>query len=401
MLASEIRDTGRLVGATVDEITIATRDVHRAVAGRLFGWLGPWSDSIRIGHDLTANVAYGSVRAAARVLPVGVAHGLALRATGTSLHSHRRGRVLAAKINGALGRRVEDGSASLSSPMMLRAADGPCTRDVSKLGGPFTGRVVVFVHGLCESDAAWELGAEKAWGATGVSYGSRLRAEHGWTPLYASYDTGRRISVNGAEFAALLEDVVRGWPVPVTELALVGHSMGALVIRSACHQGADGSGGWLGPLRSVVLIGAPNLGAPLERAVNSATHLLNRLPETRPVATLLNQRSAGIKDLRHGNLVSTDWAGFDPEDRADHCTPIPLPAGVDHYVVAATLARSPETWLTPLLTDLLVPWTSATGQHPVRAIGVDPSGWSHVARAHHLSLLNRPDVYRQLATWLG
>jgi pimeloyl-ACP methyl ester carboxylesterase len=92
----------------------------------------------------------------------------------------------------------------------------------------------VFVHGLCETDEAWKLGAGRH-----VPYGHRMEIELGYTPVYLRYNTGLHISENGRALAGLLEDLVAAWPVPAHEVALIGHSMGGLVGRSACHYGAD------------------------------------------------------------------------------------------------------------------------------------------------------------------
>ena len=47
--------------------------------------------------------------------------------------------------------------------------------------------------------------------------------------------------------------------------------------------------------------------AALEQGVNAASWLLGRLPETRPLASVLNSRSVGVKDLRFGSCVEEDW----------------------------------------------------------------------------------------------
>jgi pimeloyl-ACP methyl ester carboxylesterase len=401
--AAEIRDTGKLLGSTLDEFAVATRDVHRAVSGRVFGLLGNAGRPIQLCHDVVFEVVFGSVRAGVRYAPLIAGYGFAHRGDGVSVHESRRGRVNLAKINGILGDRVADEAASLATPMLLRTQLGRCARDVDAIIGdglPVTGRVVIFLHGLCESDSCWELGAERAWGRRHISYGTKLAADAGWTVLYASYNSGLRISANGVDLAGLLEELVAGWPVPIDEVALVGHSMGGLVARSACHHGVLAGHRWVSELRTVVLLGAPNLGAPLERVVNQGTHVLGLLPETRPFSGLLNRRSNGIRDLRHGSLVEQDWRDFELDDPIDHCTEVALLPAVNYYVVGATLTRTPDSPLAPLLGDLLVQWTSATGQHPVRRIPFQEDGWMHLGRASHFDLLNRPAVYDQLRRWL-
>ena len=123
------------------------------------------------------------------------------------------------------GDRIERDHAPLALGLDLRVDGEPA------------GSVAVFAHGLCETDAAWGLGG-------GPTYGERLREDLGHTPVYARYNTGRHISDNGRALAAALEALVEDWPVPVEELVLVGHSMGGLVARSACHYGErDGLAG--------------------------------------------------------------------------------------------------------------------------------------------------------------
>ena len=123
------------------------------------------------------------------------------------------------------------------------------------------------------------------------------------------------------------------------QLVLIGHSMGGLVARSACHYGAEAGHGWLAQLRRIVFLGTPHHGAPLERAGHWVDVLLGSTPYSRPFARLGQLRSSGITDLRYGHVLDTDWQGRDRFRRSpDRRTPVPLPAGVACFTVAATLA---------------------------------------------------------------
>ncbi|MCB0042773.1 MAG: hypothetical protein KDE23_23975, partial [Caldilinea sp.] len=62
---------------------------------------------------------------------------------------------------------------------------------------------------------------------------------------------GLHISTNGRGLAIMLQALLEAWPVPVEELALVGHSMGGLVARSAGHYGPALAHEWPARLRSV------------------------------------------------------------------------------------------------------------------------------------------------------
>jgi pimeloyl-ACP methyl ester carboxylesterase len=223
-----------------------------------------------------------------------------------------------------------------------------------------------------------------------------LRDSDGWTPLYAEYNSGLHISDNGRLLATYLDELQAAWPVPVTEIALVGHSMGGLVVRAAAHQAADFA--WAGSLRHVIGLGAPHLGAPLERLVNRGTHALGRLPETLPFAQWLNRRSVGIKDLRHGAVLEDDWFGIDPEDRLDRCNPATLVPGVQYSMVSATLSRKPDGVFAH---DLLVQHMSAHGSGAKRRIEFDVDRLFHIGRRTHFDLLIDPEVYGAIRGWLS
>lgn len=174
------------------------------------------------------------------------------------------------------------------------------------------------------------------------------------------YNSGRHISANGREFAHLLDELTSAWPVPVERLTLVGHSMGGLVARSACHYGHEAGHAWVDALRDLVCLGSPHLGAPLERLGNTVTWTLTRNPYTQPFSAIGDIRSAGVKDLRYGYVIDDDWLEHQP---AGHSyTPAPLvaaPKHVGHYLVAATLGCRHDDPLGRWLGDLLMPVTSA------------------------------------------
>src|SRR5207249_9337354 len=129
-------------------------------------------------------------------------------------------------------------------------------------------------------------------------HGRMLRAALGWTPVYARYNSGRHIDANGADLAVALEQLVAGWPVRVKSLHLVGHSMGGLVARAAVRHAGGAKMRWPRRLGSMVFIGTPHQGAPLERMGNWVQALLRAAPYAAPLAQLAGVRSAGITDLR-------------------------------------------------------------------------------------------------------
>jgi pimeloyl-ACP methyl ester carboxylesterase len=284
-----------------------------------------------------------------------------------------------AALNGLVGDALERDGSPLALPMAFRV-DGEVVTHVDP--GP---RPVVFLHGLGETEFSW------GWG--GKPYGSRLR---GRTPLYVRYNTGRHVSENGASLDALLDTLPE-----VEGLAIVGHSMGGLVARSACHQGALRGAAWTRRVRHVVSLGTPHLGAPLAQGVHVLTAGLQTVPELRPLAGFLRRRSAGIRDLRHGSLVDADWRGADPDAlRATACAEIPLLDGAVHCFVAATVSHSERHPLGRLLGDALVLSPSASGHGRTRRIPFADEHGLRLGATHHLALLNHPAVHDQLRAWL-
>jgi pimeloyl-ACP methyl ester carboxylesterase len=256
-----------------------------------------------------------------------------------------------------------------------------------------TPRLVVFVHGLCETDDAWSLFGDHP------SYGDRLSSELGYSPVYVRYNTGLHISDNGRRLSELLEELTDSWPVPVEEIVLVGHSMGGLVCRSAAHQGEGAR--WTERLRHVFCLGTPHLGAPLEKAANVAGWALGRLPETRAFSKLVNGRSAGIKDLRFGSCSEADWCDCDPDEfLRDRCQDVPFLETATYYFIGATLSREPNGMLGRAMGDLLVRYPSASGAGRRRRIPFEIDNGLHVGGATHFHLLNHPAVYEQLRAWL-
>lgn len=314
------------------------------------------------------------------------------------LSSAERDAVLAA-VNGLFGDLLERLGSSLAIRMCLRRHGKPLVLEQAALAAAIPApmpRLLILVHGLCRNDLQWQ--------RAGHDHGAALGGALGYTPLYLYYNSGRHISVNGRELADLLDVLVAQWPVPVEALAIIGHSMGGLVARSACHYGREAGHRWLPLLHDLIFLGSPHHGAPLERHGNWLGAVLGRSALTAPFARLGEMRSAGITDLRFGNLVDEDWHGL---GRFEHSTDVrrklALPRGVRCYTIAGTTGRRTGDLRDRLLGDGLIPLDTALGRHsdPTRALAFPKSRQFIAYGVHHLDLLNRVEVYDKILEWLG
>lgn len=382
------------------EVIELVEGMHQGVAGRAFTAVGPPSRPVRAVHDALAGFVYSSLRGGAGWL------GRASRMAGArlipshrqDLSAHPRGAALVGAVNGIVGdRMVAEGN-----PAAVRMAARLEGRDLMLERGPLaaaypapTPAVAIFVHGLCGSESSWIPREDQA-----LSFGSRLRADAGYTPVLVRYNSGRHVSENGRALADLLERLVAAWPAEIAKIALIGHSMGGLVVRSACHYGGLSEHRWVKHVRHVACLGSPHLGAPLEKVANAATCALGLLPETRPFGRFLNRRSVGIKDLRFGSVVDEEWFGQDPDAfLQDNSRPIRQLETSAHHALAATITADPSHPAARILGDMLVRIPSATGGGGRPAFQPDSS---HLLTGlNHMQLLQHPAVYARLRAILS
>ncbi len=399
---NELRALSALAFEDLARFPGGIRDMHLGIAERAFRKVGVASRPTQVIHDAVSRGAYDAIASGTSLLGRAVDAAMEQRGIGEEivLSTTRRGSALVSALNGLIGDQLERSGSDLHQPPSVRLDGEAVALDSASVAAGFpdaTSQLVVFVHGLMGNEFYWD------WGGAhpGDTYGARLAGDLGCTPIYVRYNTGLHISENGLSVAALLEELVAAWPVEVQEIALVGHSMGGLVARSACHQASESSHQWTERVRHVVSLGTPHLGAPLEQGAHVAAEALYALPETRMLGGFLRRRSAGIRDLRHGSLVDEDWRGRDPNAlRAAACKEVPLLQGATHFFVSATITRSRHHPLGRLLGDILVLVPSATGQGRSRRIPFQDEHGHHVSPAHHLALLNHPEVYERLREWL-
>ncbi len=302
-------------------------------------------------------------------------------------------------LNGVLGEYLTENQNPFSIPMHFRH-QGKSLKLVKKeilAAFPNTnGKILLMLHGLCMNDEQWQ--------RNGHDHGKQLAVELGLSPIYLRYNSGQHISTNGQQLAQLLEELLQAWPVEVTELHMLTHSMGGLLARSAFYYGEMRQHHWTQQLKKIIFLGTPHQGAPLERAGNYVDIILEAAPYTQPLSRLGKIRSAGITDLRYGYLLDEDWESTDRFAKgSEEKRHLPLPKGVACYAVAASTGKESGDISSLLLGDGLVYPDSAFGRHknPAKQLAFSAENRAIVFECNHLDLLCHPPVYEQLRSWMA
>ena len=382
-------DALSLLAEVTDELVVGSaRDTHEAFTRRVHGvlrmGLGSAATPIEVAHRGIAGAVYGGLGLALRSSSKGLDK-LAATGVGPRLEDGARGRFVSSAVNGLIGDELLRERPQMAIPMTVRAGgrDVPLTPDDLAAAYPAaTGRVVVLLHGLCENESYWNLHRER----TGTTYGEAL-TELGWTPVYLRANTGLPIRENGATLAGLLRDLVAAWPADVERMALIGHSMGGLIMRAGLNVLAldgEADGGWAQRVTDVVSLGAPHRGAPIAWAIGHGSRLLGLLPETSAFGRILDKRSEGVRDLVDGYV--------------DELPPL---KEARYRLVAATVTESARHPVGSIVGDYLVRPRSAVGRDR-RGAELFPDAESlHVGHTDHFGILNHPEVLAALKRWLA
>ena len=252
------------------------RAVHSAIARRTFAavrlGVGPAVLPTQLMHDAIAAGTYASIEAAC----TGAAKAVGALTRGDHVTeddprpspSHTAlGAQTIAVLHGLIGDDMERSARVLAYPMAIRVDGRPVPPQYRALAAAFPhagAHLVVFLHGLAETESAWRLGGRP-------TYGERLDSEAETTSIFLRYNTGRRIATNGADLSTMLEQLVIAWPVRVHRITLVGHSMGGLVSRSAAHQAAESGRPFFSSYRGCCVLCCTADGSPLSwRALYSS-----------------------------------------------------------------------------------------------------------------------------------
>ncbi|MDF1697734.1 MAG: hypothetical protein P1U56_17945 [Saprospiraceae bacterium] len=383
----------------ITDATIGVTDVVESMHNRVVH--PPFLPSTPVQHLITniAGIAYKNIKWSTQF--IGGSLDKALRQLSPILgkvNTSEKKEAIRSLLNGVVGDYLEEKENPLQITMQFRylAKEIPLDRKSIDAAYPkINGKILLMVHGSCLNDMKW---TQKEH-----NHGDALAEELGKTPIYLHYNSGRHISTNGQDLSELLEDLVRHWTVPIEELVIIAHSMGGLVSRSALYYGCQQQQTWTKHLKKMVFLGTPHHGAPLERIGNYIDNILEFIPYSKPFARLGKIRSAGVTDLRYGNLIDEDWQGHERfELKGDQRQHIPLPQQVEFYCIAASSENETARTHARIKGDGLVEVKSALGQHknPDKNLEFKEGNTWMAFENTHSDLLNNAKVYAKIKEWL-
>lgn len=384
--ASDLRGVLRLAVEATVGVTDLVEKVHHTIQ------LGHPPVGVSRANNTTGltGLIYRGIRGTTRLVGQGLDAGLApaVALLPESASNDTRD-VLIAAINGVYGDHLLETGNPLATRMSFRDQGSPDSARQAEVVSAIStratpdGKLMLFIHGLGLN--------ENHWTREDKNLAETLANDLGYSPLYLRYNTGLPVADNGRELAEMLEDLLQNRQDPVTELVIIGYSMGGLVARSACHHGLEAGHHWLSYLRKMVFMGTPHHGAPLEKGGDWLNYAMDLSPYSAPFTRIGNKRSAGIADLRHGT-ISNSPSGF-----------VQLPADVQCYAIAGTLAKKRGPIHDRLIGDGLVPVDSALGQKtdPERSLSIPKEHQWLVFETGHLALLGSAGAFEKMQDWLG
>lgn len=306
-------------------------------------------------------------------------------------------------LNGVVGDYLNNQNNGLSVKMDFYANNKPIilsSENIKAIHPKPSSKICILIHGLTNDETIWDFPKER-----NKNYGTLLQNDLNYTPFFVRYNTGLHISENGKQLSQLITSLSENYPTQISEIVIIGHSMGGLVARSACYyaplQGSD----WTTILNKIFYLGSPHLGAPLEKFGNALSHLLNNIPNqyTKLASSVINLRSAGIKDLRYGYIRDEDWQDEHPDTLLKNSKKtVPLLENTDHYLITGTITDNPKHLISEWFGDALVRHTSGTGQSKSEHhLPFDLKNHKEYAGLVHLSLAYSPEIYTQIKEWVS
>jgi pimeloyl-ACP methyl ester carboxylesterase len=394
-LSSDLQGLTRLITDATLGVTNLVEAMHNRIVHP------PLLPSTPIQHLITniAGLTYKNIRWSTRLIGSGVdkALGKLTSALGEIKESDKR-EAVRSLLNGVIGDYLEKNDNPLNIIMQIRYEGKSIpinSKSLEKAYPNINGKILLMVHGSCKNDIQWTRKEH--------NHGIVLAKELYKTPVYLNYNSGRHISTNGKDLDKLLEDLVQQWPVPLIEIVIIAHSMGGLVSRSALHYGQQQGKTWPKHLKKIVFLGTPHHGAPLEQAGNYLDVVLEAIPYSKPFARLGKIRSAGVTDLRYGNLLDEDWQDNDRfKMQGDLRKNISLPEEVECFSIAGSIGKETDSVSSQMAGDKMVGIKSALGQHksPAKNLKFKKENTWIAYESAHIDLLSKPQIYARIKSWL-
>lgn len=386
---SELLGVSRLI----TEATLGITDVVERAHQRIL--LPPFLPSTPIQHlisNITA-ITYKTLKKSTRFVGENIEKIIEL-APQPKVEKRDNKEIIRSALNGVIGDYLEKKDNPLKMEMQFRTRNQETIlskESINKSIKNVNGKILLMIHGSVMNDVQWS--------RKDHNHGELLAEELNKSLVYIYYNSGKHVSTNGKEFSELLETLVSNWPVPVEEIVFIGYSMGGLLARSVLYYGKLENKKWVKYLKKNIFLGTPHHGSSLERNGNLVDVTLSSIYYTKPFARLGKIRSAGVTDLRYGNLIDEDWKGDDRFERlGDQRKAIPLSKSVKNYSIAASLGTLKDL----NSGDGLVSIDSAFGKHDnqTKSLNFEEENTKVVYGVSHLGLLNSLSVYDQLKEWV-
>lgn len=394
--SSNIQGITRLITDATIAIIDLVETMHKQVVHP------PFLPSTPIQHLITkiAGTTFKSIRFSTRFIGNSTDKALGtLAPIFGKIQATDQGEALRSVLNGVIGDYLAKKENPLKINMQFRYQGKAFSLDsesMTKAYPSINGKIILMIHGSCMNDIQWTRNEH--------NHGEKLASELQRTVVYLHYNSGLHISTNGQEFNELLEKLVSNWPVTVEELVIISHSMGGLVSRSALYYGEQQESSWTYYLKKIIFLGTPHHGSPLEKTGNYLDVILEFSPYTKPFARLGKIRSAGVTDLRYGNLLDEDWKNQDrfklQGDKRKH---IPLSEEVENYSIAGVASKESSSRPSKLLNDKVVSLRSSLGMHKknTKKLNFKKENTWIAYETNHSELLSNLKIYDKIKSWIA
>ena len=308
-------------------------------------------------------------------------------------------------LNGVLGESFHRSNSPLATQMGFYHQNRRlelCDNHLENLFPAPSSKIAIFVHGLSSHEQLWAYPRDIETPTTRLSYGSLLLRDFDYTPLYLRFNSGLHISKNGRALSSLMDELLNAYPVEVEQIVLIGHSLGGLLTRSACHYGGDSATDWVSKVAKIFYLGSPHLGTPWEDWAKGILYNLSGSshPAARKLGHIYESRGAAIRDLRHPHLIDEDWQS----DKITAATSIPWLENAGHHFIGGTITKDVTHPLGRVVGDGLVHLSSAHGHSDFDRDKPEPGNIEKHSAAisgiNHLRLAHAPRVYNHIKRWM-